>query len=309
MKINIANPATGAQKKIEIEDENKLRIFMERRMAEEVPADSLGDEYKGYVFKITGGNDKDGFPMRQGVLVNHRVRLLLRRGMPCYRPKRKGERKRKGVRGCIVGSDIAALSVIIVKRGEQDLSGLTDVEIPRRLGPKRVDKIKKMFNLTKDDDVRDYIVRRKVKSEGGKVRIKKPKIQRLITSTIRHRRRSLKKRLENRRKRSYENRKQYFEKLAGVQKYVQTKKKQVGQKKPTGQQKKQGGAQQDQKTKKPQQDKGPQKGAQKKQPSQKKTGGKGSKKKQPTKQGGQGDQKQKKQPQAKKQPKKQGQKQ
>jgi len=309
MKLNIANPASGAQKKIEIEDEHKLQFLWDKRMAEEIQGENLGDEFKGYVFKITGGNDKEGFPMRQGVLVNKRVRLLLRRGMPCYKPKKKGEKRRKSVRGCIVGPDLAVLSLVIVKRGPQELPGLTDVEIPRRLGPKRLGKIRKMFNLSKDDDPRDYIVRRKVKTKSGNVIIKKPKIQRLITSTIRHRRRSLKKRLENRRKRSYENRKQYFEKLAGVQKYVQTKKKQVGQKKPTGQQKKQGGAQQDQKTKKPQQDKGPQKGAQKKQPSQKKTGGKGSKKKQPTKQGGQGDQKQKKQPQAKKQPKKQGQKQ
>jgi len=239
---------------------------MEKRMAEHVPGDSLGDEFKGYVFKITGGNDRDGFPMRQGVLVNHRVRLLLRRGMPCYRPKRKGERKRKSVRGCIVGPDIAALSVIIVKRGEQDLSGLTDVEIPKRLGPKRVDKIRKMFNLSKTDDVRDYIVRRKVKSESGKVRIKKPKIQRLITSTTRHRRQTMKNRLASRRKNSYEKRKQYFEKLAGVQTHVEQKKKQIGQQKKGG--------------KKPTQpQKGPQKAAEKKQAGQKSSQKKGSAKK------------------------------
>lgn len=53
---------------------------MDRRMAEVVKGDSLGDEFKGYEFKITGGNDQDGFPMRQGVLVNKRVKLLLRRG-------------------------------------------------------------------------------------------------------------------------------------------------------------------------------------------------------------------------------------
>jgi small subunit ribosomal protein S6e len=38
--------------------------FLEKRMGQEVEGDSLGDEYKGYIFKITGGNDKDGFPMR-----------------------------------------------------------------------------------------------------------------------------------------------------------------------------------------------------------------------------------------------------
>jgi ribosomal protein S6E (S10) len=43
--------------------------FIEKRMGQEVEGDCLGDEYKGYIFKITGGNDRDGFPMRQGVMV------------------------------------------------------------------------------------------------------------------------------------------------------------------------------------------------------------------------------------------------
>lgn len=45
-------------------------MFYEKRMGAEVEADSLGDEWKGYVFRITGGNDKQGFPMKQGVLTN-----------------------------------------------------------------------------------------------------------------------------------------------------------------------------------------------------------------------------------------------
>jgi len=42
-------------------------------MGAEIEADQLGDEFKGYVLKITGGNDKDGFPMRQGILVKGTV--------------------------------------------------------------------------------------------------------------------------------------------------------------------------------------------------------------------------------------------
>jgi len=213
MKLNISNPATGAQKKIEIDDENRLQLFMDRRMAEEIPGDSLGEQFKGYVFKITGGNDQQGFPMRQGVLVNKRVKLLLRRGMPCYKAKRKGERRRKTVRGCIVGPDIAALSLAIIKRGEQDLPGLTDVKIPRSLGPKRVGKIVKMFNLSKEDDVRDYVVRRKVVTKTGNKITKKPKIQRLITPAVRMRRKQMKRKVAKRKKASYEKRKAYFERL------------------------------------------------------------------------------------------------
>ena len=49
MKLNISYPANGSQKLIEIEDERKLRVFMDKRMGNEVSADSLGDEWKGYV--------------------------------------------------------------------------------------------------------------------------------------------------------------------------------------------------------------------------------------------------------------------
>jgi small subunit ribosomal protein S6e len=101
-------------------------------MSQEVAIDALGDEWKGYVVTIAGGNDKQGFPMKQGVLVAHRVRLLLSEGHSCFRPRRTGERKRKSVRGCIVASDIAALALVIVKQGEQDIPGLTDTVLPKR---------------------------------------------------------------------------------------------------------------------------------------------------------------------------------
>nr|CAG8491266.1 11097_t:CDS:2 [Entrophospora candida] len=165
-ELNIANPATGCQKVIDFEDERKVA---------EVPADSLGEEYTGYVFRITGGNDKQGFPMKQGVLRNDRVRLLLSKGHSCYRPRRTGERKRKSVRGCIVGSDLSVLSLVIAKQGDKDIPGLTDTTVPKRLGPKRASKI--------HDDVRKFVIRREVtpKNTNRKPFTKAPKIQRLVT--------------------------------------------------------------------------------------------------------------------------------
>ena len=63
-------PATGCRKLIEVDYERKLRTFYEKRMATEVAADALGEEWKGYVVRISGGNDKQGFPMKQGVLTH-----------------------------------------------------------------------------------------------------------------------------------------------------------------------------------------------------------------------------------------------
>lgn len=182
MKFNISYPATGCQKLFEIVDDHKVRIFFDKRMGSEVHADPLGEDWKGYIFKITGGNDKQGFPMKQGVLTNGRVRLLLSDGHSCYRPRKDGERRRKSVRGCIVDANLSVLSLVIVRKGDKDIPGLTDSNVPRRLGPKRANKIRKLFNLTKQDDVRQYVVKRPLaEKEGKKQRFKAPKIQRLIT--------------------------------------------------------------------------------------------------------------------------------
>jgi small subunit ribosomal protein S6e len=206
MKLNISYPPTGAQKCIEIDDEIKLRAFYDKRMSQEVDGDVLGDQFKGYIFKITGGNDKQGFPMKQGILVNHRVRVLLSEGHSCFRARRQGERKRKSVRGCIVGPDLSVMHLVIVKKGEEELPGLTDKYIPRRLGPKRASKIRKLFNLSKEDDVRKYVIRREIAPKEGKEQKKKktkaPKIQRLITpqrlQRKRHLRAVVRKRIETR---------------------------------------------------------------------------------------------------------------
>lgn len=204
MKLNVSFPATGCQKLFEVVDEHKIRMFYEKRMGAEIEAEPLGTEWKGYVLKITGGNDKQGFPMKQGVLTNSRVRLLLSKGHSCYRPRRTGERKRKSVRGCIVDANLSVLALVIVRKGEQEIPGLTDTTIPRRLGPKRASRIRKLFNLSKEDDVRQYVVKRPLpQKDGKKQRFKAPKIQRLITPRAlqrKHHRLALKKERCRRRK-------------------------------------------------------------------------------------------------------------
>lgn len=114
-----------------------------------------------------------------------RVRLLLSKGHSCYRPRRTGERKRKSVRGCIVDANMSVLALIVVRKGEKEIEGLTDVQVPRRLGPKRASKIRKLYNLSKEDDVRRYVVKRPLpKKEGKKQRFAAPKIQRLVTPNV-----------------------------------------------------------------------------------------------------------------------------
>ena len=66
--------------------------------------------------------------------------------------------------------------------GAGEIPGLTDTDKPRMRGPKRASKIRKLFNLSKDDDVRKYVnTYRTVKEKDGKKHSKAPKIQRLVT--------------------------------------------------------------------------------------------------------------------------------
>jgi len=196
-KINVANTLTGQQKTFEIEDEHAMMPFWEKRMGAEVPADSLGDEWKGYVLKITGGNDLQGFPMKQGIIKNGRVRILMKPGMSCYRAPRKGMRKRKSVRGCIVGHDLCIVNFTIAKKGDTDIPGLTDATASKRLGPKRAAKIRKMFDLKQDDDVKKYVVRRETKEGTKGMKNKAPKVQRLVTAARVQRKRRVKSAIRN----------------------------------------------------------------------------------------------------------------
>ena len=101
-------------------------------------------------------------------------------GTTTYRPRRTGERKRKSVRGCITGPDLAVIALKVLVKGEKDVTGLTDEQRPRRLGPKRANTIRAAFALRKTDIVTKYVVRRELK-KGDKTFYKSPKVQRLIT--------------------------------------------------------------------------------------------------------------------------------
>ncbi len=193
---------------------------MDKRMGTEVDGAVLGDQWKGYRFKITGGNDKQGFPMKQGILINGRVRILMKKGSSTYRCRRVGERKRKSARGCYTGPDLAVICLNIVQKGEQEVPGITDGEKPRRLGPKRASTIRKVFALRKKDDVRKYVVRREIK-KNDKTFYKSPKIQRLVTDKRVRRKKLMKKYKLERYRLSKENKSKYEKLLSN---YLKEKK-------------------------------------------------------------------------------------
>ena len=197
MKINMAYPKNGSLKTIEIIEQRDWAKLIDMRLGQEFDGSLLNPSYAGYIFKISGGSDKDGFGMKQGVMTKNKLKLLLAPGSSGYKAKREGVSKRKTVRGCIIGLETASINLVVLHKGEKEIEGLTDTVIPRRLGPKRANKIRKLFNYPKHSDnigkkdstkidvdpqdVRRIVVRRQTKTVGDKTYYKAPKIQRLIT--------------------------------------------------------------------------------------------------------------------------------
>lgn len=74
----------------------------------------------GYKLKITGGTDKDGFPMRQDLPGSTRRRLLLSKGLG-FKPKERGKRKKKSVRGNTINQEIVQVNMKVLKPGAKPI--------------------------------------------------------------------------------------------------------------------------------------------------------------------------------------------
>jgi small subunit ribosomal protein S6e len=102
-------------------DQNDCQTIIGKKISDRFDADFLG--LKGYALQITGGSDKDGFPMRRDIEGSVKKAVLLTYGVG-MRNKKKGLRKRKTVRGNRITKDIVQINCKVVKQGEKSLSEL-----------------------------------------------------------------------------------------------------------------------------------------------------------------------------------------
>jgi len=81
----------------------------------------------GYKLQITGGTNKDGFPMRRDFPGTSRKRLLLSEGLG-FKPKDKGIRKKKSARGNTINPDIVQINMKVIKHSSKPIENLIKVE-------------------------------------------------------------------------------------------------------------------------------------------------------------------------------------
>ena len=119
-KFVVSNPKTRKAYQIEV-DQQKAVGLVGKKIGDKFNGDILG--LPGYELEITGGTDKDGFPMHPNVHGPGRKKILLS-GPPGFHPRLKGQRKRKMVRGNTISLDIVQINCKVVKEGSKTLEEL-----------------------------------------------------------------------------------------------------------------------------------------------------------------------------------------
>lgn len=117
----------------QVEKDQTQSPVLGKKIGDTIDASFLGLD--GYVLKITGGSDKDGFPMRPDVEGSIKKFMLLAKGVGFSgklkgRKKkrkattRKGVRKRKLVRGNSVSTDTSQINCVVQQYGPRPLAEL-----------------------------------------------------------------------------------------------------------------------------------------------------------------------------------------
>ena len=101
-------------------------LFVGKKVGETVGLDAIG--LTGFEAVITGGSDKQGFPIHKSVQGSARRRIFTAKGLG-FKPKRKGERKRISVRGGTLSQEIAQVNLKITKEGAKKIENILGKKI------------------------------------------------------------------------------------------------------------------------------------------------------------------------------------
>lgn len=116
-KVVVSDPETGKSYKVEARDPEARRLIG-LKIGDKFSGEIVG--LPGYELQVTGGTDRDGFPMRADISGTGRTSVLLSGGAG-FSPRKRGERRRKMVRGCRISEAIVQVNTKIVKRGEKPI--------------------------------------------------------------------------------------------------------------------------------------------------------------------------------------------
>lgn len=123
-KVVVNDVKTGKAHQIQVTGHH-ANSLVGKKIGDEV--DGIFVSLPGYKLQITGGTDKDGFPMRADLPGMGRKRLLVTTSTG-FHAKENGLRKKKSIRGNTISQDIVQINMKVVKYGPRAIDQLIKQE-------------------------------------------------------------------------------------------------------------------------------------------------------------------------------------
>lgn len=124
MKIVYSDRKTGKSAQREVPKE-KEALLIGRKMKEQIDGSIIGLE--GYKLEITGLSDQTGAPSRPEIEGTRKAWPLLSSGPGIRKPK-KGERRKRLIRGNTIGPDTVQINTVIVEYGSAPIDEIFKTE-------------------------------------------------------------------------------------------------------------------------------------------------------------------------------------
>ena len=122
-KVVVNDVKTGRSHSIQVSGHH-ANSLIGKKIGDEV--DGIFVSLPGYKLEITGGTDKDGFPIRSDLPGMRRRRLLLTKGQG-FKPKEKGLRRKKSVHGNTISQNIVQINMRITKYSSKSIEELLNI--------------------------------------------------------------------------------------------------------------------------------------------------------------------------------------
>ncbi|MFH1055917.1 MAG: 30S ribosomal protein S6e [Candidatus Altiarchaeota archaeon] len=122
-KVVVSDPKTGKSYQVDVKEEQ----------AKKIRGKKIGESFEGtianlpgYKLEITGGSDKSGFPMKEGLHSSKAMRILIGKGVGFK--AEKGHRARRRLHGEVVGDQIVQVNTKVVEHGAKSIESILGLD-------------------------------------------------------------------------------------------------------------------------------------------------------------------------------------
>lgn len=120
-KVVVSDPKDGKSFQIAVSGQH-ANVLVRKKIGDEIDGMFLG--LPGYKVKITGGSDRDGFPMRPEIHSAARKQILVSESIGYHPVDYPGKRKKISLRGGEISPEIVQINTKVVAHGPKPIAEL-----------------------------------------------------------------------------------------------------------------------------------------------------------------------------------------